>query len=72
MPEKSYSTKPGYVNDNLQVVVYNTGRPGTDKNQTVYKLGCSVCGEIYGANGSDNHLRKCPECQGGAPGLPLS
>ncbi len=23
------------------------------------------------ADGSDIHIRKCPECQGGAPGLPI-
>jgi hypothetical protein len=36
-----------------------------------YGLGCSRCGEVYGANGSDIHLRKYPSCQGGSPGLPL-
>jgi hypothetical protein len=41
-------------------------------------LGCKVCdprftrcGHVYGANGSDIWLRKCPYCQGGAEGLPL-
>jgi hypothetical protein len=24
---------------------------------------------VYGTNGSDMHGRRCPECQGGAPGI---
>jgi hypothetical protein len=67
---KSPTTCIGYVNRNGQVVIRNTGLPGTDKNQTIYQLGCSHCGHIYGANGSDIHLRLCPSCQGGAKGLP--
>lgn len=65
----SPTTCTGYVNRNGQVVVRNTRTPGTDKNQYVYQLGCSHCGHIYGANGSDIHLRLCPSCQGGAAGL---
>jgi hypothetical protein len=30
-----------------------------------------ICGHRYGANGSDFHIRKCPNCQGGAPGLAI-
>jgi hypothetical protein len=63
------TTCTGYVNRNGQVVVRNTRTPGTDKNQYVYQLGCSHCGHVYGANGSDIHLRLCPSCQGGAAGL---
>lgn len=65
---KSPTTRIGYVSQNGQVVVRNTGLSGTDKNQSIYQLGCSHCGHIYGANGSDIHLRLCPECQGGAKG----
>jgi Zn finger protein HypA/HybF involved in hydrogenase expression len=68
MPEIG-TTQPGYANRNGQVVIRNTGLPGTDHLQTVYQLECSNCGHVYGANGSDIHLRRCPECQGGAPGL---
>ncbi|MGA3162064.1 MAG: hypothetical protein ABSC77_12680 [Terracidiphilus sp.] len=67
---KNSTTSIGYVNRNGQVVVRNTGLLGTDHGQSVYQLGCSLCGHVYGANGSDIHLRKCPEHQGGAPGLP--
>jgi hypothetical protein len=64
------TTNVGYVNNNGQVVIRNTGRPGNLHGQTVYQLGCSHCGHVYGANGADIHLRNCPEHQGGAPGLP--
>jgi endonuclease III len=71
--EMTVKTNPtactGYVNRNGQVVVRNTCAPGTDKNQYVYQLACSHCGHIYGANGSDIHLRLCPKCQDGAAGL---
>ena len=64
------TTAVGSENRNSQVVVRPTGREGTDHNQKVYVLRCAPCGNEYGANGSDVHLRKCPNCQGGAPGLP--
>ncbi len=63
------TTAIGYVNRNGQVVIRNTGLPGTDHGQSVYQLACSNCGHTYGANGSDIHLRLCPGCQGGAKGL---
>ena len=68
---KNPTTSIGYVSRNGQVVIRNTGLPGTDHGQSVYQLGCLRCGHVYGANGADIHLRKCPSCQGGAPGLPL-
>ena len=68
MPEGS-TTQPGYANRNGQIVIRNTGLSGTDHLQTVYQLGCSACGHIYGANDSDIHLRLCPSCQGGVRGL---
>jgi len=63
------TTRPGYVNRNEQVVIRNTGLPGTDHGQTIYQLGCSHCGKVYGANGSDIFERKCPKCQKGKPRL---
>lgn len=68
---KTTTTARGFVNRNEQVVIRNTGLPGTDHQQIVYQLGCSICGHVYGANGSDIHLRLCPKCQGGAAGLSL-
>jgi hypothetical protein len=64
----------GFRNRNGQETVRATGVPGTDHLQYVYVLQCKreLCGEIYGANGSDIHQRKCPACQGGRPGLPFT
>jgi PHP family Zn ribbon phosphoesterase len=63
------STKPGFVNRNGQVVIRNTGAPGNDHGQKVYQIGCSKCGEVYGANGTDIFERKCPKCGSGMPGF---
>jgi hypothetical protein len=70
--ESKRTTDTGYENPNGQVVVRNTGLPGTDFGQRIYELRCKHCGHVYGANGSDIHERKCPECQGGRPGFPLA
>jgi len=67
--EKGYSVKIGFINRRGQTVVRDTGLSGTDHGQRVYELKCSHCGSVYGSNGSDNHIRKCPTCQGGRPGL---
>lgn len=72
-PKKSSehpTTCIGYINRNGQLVIRNTRLNGTDRNQYIYQLACSHCGHVYGANGSDIHLRLCPKCQGGASGLP--
>jgi len=63
------TTDVGYENRNGQVVMRPTGLQGTDHLQYIYVLRCAKCGEEYGANGSDIHDRKCPNCQGGRPGL---
>jgi len=65
------TTEIGYLNPNGQIVIRDTGMPGTDKFQRIYQIACSKCGHNYGANGSDCHLRLCPKCQGGADGLRL-
>ena len=67
----SPTTTPGYINRNCQRVVRKTDLPGNDHLQKTYELRCGHCGGSYGANGSDIWLRRCPHCQGGAPGLPL-
>ena len=69
--ETKGTTNPGYENPNGQVVIEDTGKPGTDHNQRIYRLRCTLCNHEYGANGSDIHERKCPNCQGGQPGLEL-
>jgi hypothetical protein len=65
------TTTPGYINRNHQEVLSKTGLPGNDHNQVVYLLKCHTCGARYGANGSDIFQRRCPECDGGRPGLGL-
>jgi hypothetical protein len=66
----SPTTQPGYTNRNGQVVIRPTQLPGNDHLQFIYVLRCGGCDSEYGANGSDIFQRKCPSCQGGAPGLP--
>lgn len=63
------TTKIGYVNPNNQEVLGTRKQPGTDKNQLAYKVKCLNCHAIYGANGAELYRRKCPECQGGKPGI---
>lgn len=65
------TTKPGSINRNGQIIIRNTGKPGTDHGQTIYPLACTECGHVYGANGPDIFERKCPQHQHGAPGLEL-
>lgn len=59
----------GDINPNRQKLIAKTDLPGTDYNQKVWQVHCESCATDYGANGSDFHHRKCPKCQGGAPGL---
>lgn len=61
--------REGDRNANDQVLVAKTTRSGTDHNQYIWELRCGFCSYEYGANGSDFHHRKCPNCQGGAPGF---
>jgi len=64
-----FSTVSGFKNRNRQIVLRRTDSDGTDHMQYVYVLRCGDRGYEYGANGSDIHLRRCPACHGGAPGL---
>jgi hypothetical protein len=66
---KAPTVQPGYENRNAQTVVRATEKRGTDYGQYIYVLRCRHCEHEYGANGSDTHIRKCPSCQGGVPGL---
>jgi len=63
------TTEPGYVSKNNQEVLRKTDLAGNHHNQVVYVLRCKTCGHEYGANGADIWLRRCPSCDGGAPGL---
>lgn len=65
------TTQIGYVNSNNQRCQGHRGYPGNDHLQKAYRMEClnEDCGNTYGANGSDVFQRKCPRCQGGAPGI---
>ncbi len=63
------SVQIGYMNCNGQRCCGHRAVPGTDYEQYAYKLECTKCGYVYGANGTDVHERRCPECQRGAPGI---
>jgi hypothetical protein len=63
------SVKIGFVNRNDQICTGHRYTQGTDHLQRAYRVECGLCGHVYGANGSDMHERRCPECQSGAPGI---
>jgi hypothetical protein len=63
------TTQVGYVNANQQRVLRAAGFEGNLPGQKVYVLMCGRCGAEYGANGCDIHIRRCPRCMGGQPGL---
>lgn len=64
----------GDVNRNGQKLIEKTDMPGNDHMQKLWIVECAVqtdgaiCGHRYASNGSDFFQRKCPACQGGAPG----
>ncbi len=66
------TTAVGYRNPDGQAVVRRTELPGTRLYQRIVALQCEHCGHEYGADGCDVHNRRCPNCQGGPPGLPTS
>ncbi len=68
-PQSAITTASGYRNRNGQVVVRRTELPGNDHLQRIYVLRCEKCSAQYGANGCDIHLRRCPHCDAGQPGL---
>ncbi len=63
------TTQIGFINRNQQKNLGHRGIAGNDHMQLAYGLACQHCGHEYGANGTDIHLRKCPNCQGGTPGI---
>ena len=65
------TTKIGFINRNNQRNNGTRGVTGTDYGQVAYKMSClnHGCNHVYGANGTDVFQRKCPNCQGGNPGI---
>lgn len=60
----------GDANSNGQKLVALTGARGNHPFATIWVLECAECGQSYGANSCDFHIRRCP-CQGGKPGLEI-
>jgi predicted Zn-ribbon and HTH transcriptional regulator len=63
------TTQIGYINERNQKCHGTLDVSGNDHLQYSYRLECLNCGYIYGVNGTDIKQRKCPECQGGEPGI---
>lgn len=65
------TTQIGYINRNNQQCCGHRGHRGNHPNQRAYRMECLEprCGFVYGANGADVWLRKCPRHQGGALGI---
>jgi len=59
----------GYINRHGQRCCGHRGMSGTDHLQFAYKVECTLCGYVYGANGADMFERRCPECKKGNPGI---
>ncbi len=69
MPRMSPTTRPGYVNENGQMVVGSTGAASEARSgQAVYRVRCGKCVFEYGVSGIDVEKRLCPKCQGGVEG----
>ena len=69
----------GETNVNGQILICKTSvlssqyhpRPKHLPKVYIWVLECSECGFKYGANNCDARLRKCPQHQGGKPGLDI-
>jgi hypothetical protein len=59
----------GYRNDEGQEVVEKTTRTGSEPEQRVFVMQCSVCGHRYGTYGPEIPHRLCPNCQDGPLGF---
>jgi hypothetical protein len=64
-------TDVGYRNPDGQEVAARTDKMSGDPAQRVYVMRCAVCAHEYGTYGSEIPHRCCPNCQDGAPGLPV-
>ena len=59
------STDIGYINNWKQKNMGITEKHAVRPYARIYQMYCTVCCHTYFANGSDIHLKKCPNCQGG-------
>ena len=67
MSKTRATTTTGYINRNRQRNDGPTGKPGNHWNQREYAMTCLGCGNKYGANGADVHLRRCPKPRADCP-----
>ena len=61
------TTRIGYRNEYGQEVIRKTQSAGTVPDRPVFVLRCGDCAHEYGANGSEIHSRRCPQCRGDSP-----
>lgn len=53
----------GEINRNGQTLVKKTDAKSTTHSfATIWVMSCTECGNEYGCNSCDAHLRKCPQC----------
>jgi hypothetical protein len=65
----SKTVEIGHLNSNSQQCGGHCGVPGTYHGQYAYKTECTICGYVYGTNGTDMFEKRCLECQERAPGI---
>jgi Zn finger protein HypA/HybF involved in hydrogenase expression len=61
--------EPIDTNAHNQRLIEKTALPGNHRFAKMWKLECGHCGHAYGANSCDFHIRRCPKCQAGKPGI---
>jgi len=59
------------VNKNRQADMGDAGVAGNHPFARMRRMICGHCWAEYGANSCDTHIRLCPLCQEGKPGLTL-
>jgi hypothetical protein len=62
-------TRVGYRNADGQEIIRPTEARAAE--QRIFVMRCTVCGHEYGSYGCDADIRRCPQCQDGAPGLSI-
>jgi len=72
----SKTTKIGFVNKHDQMCLGTRSKPGNNPGQRSYMMIClkeklegKICGHLYGSNGCDIFLRRCPCDDTGAADL---
>ena len=64
---------PGDLNRNAQKLLRKTDLASTTHQfAKIWEMRCGRCGNVYGSNSCDAHIRRCPRCdRSAAPGEPL-